>query len=181
MRLNERAQRIADQLADNAPALDIAIHHTPAGARILDCGIKVEGGLEAGLGMARTCLAGLAEVSLAPGDIGGLPCAVVSVATDQPVLACLASQYAGCKISVGKFFAMGSGPFRAAYGKEELFNDIPGREHAPVAVGVLETHKMPDDDVINYLCERLGMTPAQITLLVAPAASLAGNLQVVAR
>jgi methenyltetrahydromethanopterin cyclohydrolase len=93
----------------------------------------------------------------------------------------MAAQYAGWQIAVGKFFAMGSGPMRALYGKEELFDDIPFREQAPVAVGVLETRKLPDDAVVEYLSTSLNLPPAKLTLLLAPAASLAGNVQVVAR
>jgi methenyltetrahydromethanopterin cyclohydrolase len=179
--LNERAFRLADEMAANAVALRIAVHQAEAGARILDCGIKTEGGLEAGLGLARVCLAGQAEVTLVPGDIGGIPCAQVQVTTDQPLTACMASQYAGWEVKVGKFFAMGSGPMRAVYGKEVLFDHIPGREQAPVAVGVLETRKQPDDTVVHHLCERLALPASRLTLLVAPTASQAGNIQVVAR
>jgi methenyltetrahydromethanopterin cyclohydrolase len=183
--LNERALRLADHLAATAAAVRITVHHTAAGARLLDCGIQAEGGLGAGLGMARVCLAGQAEVTLVPGEVAGNPCPQVQVATDHPVLACMAAQYAGWRIPAGNnsedFFAMGSGPMRAAYGKEELFEDIPGREEAPVAVGVLETRKLPDDAVIEYLSEALKLPASKITLLVAPAPSMAGNLQVVAR
>jgi methenyltetrahydromethanopterin cyclohydrolase len=179
--LNERAQRLADHLAANAGLFRIDVHNKAESARILDCGVKVEGGIQAGLSLVRICLAGMGEVSLLPGDVGGLACPQVQVATDNPVAACMASQYAGWQISVGKFFAMGSGPMRAAYGKEELFDDIPGREQPPVAVGVLESRKLPDDAVIVYLCEKLNLPPAKLTLLVAPAFSLAGSLQVVAR
>ena len=93
----------------------------------------------------------------------------------------MASQYAGWQIAVGKFFAMGSGPMRAAHGKEELYDHIPGREQAPVAVGCLETRKLPDDAVIDHLAATLNLPASKINLLVAPAASMAGNLQVVAR
>src|SRR5690349_9874500 len=103
------------------------------------------------------------------------------VSSDAPVHACMASQYAGWQVSVGKFFAMGSGPMRAAYGKEELFDHIPGRERATAAVGVLETHKLPGDEVTGYLAERLNLPPDKLTLLAAPASSQAGNVQVVAR
>jgi methenyltetrahydromethanopterin cyclohydrolase len=179
--LNERAQRLADHLASTAAAARIAVRQTAGGARLLDCGIEVEGGLQAGLGMARVCLAGQADVALVPGDVAGIPCPQVQVFTDHPVLACMASQYAGWQIAVKKFFAMGSGPMRAAYGREDLFNDIPGRETAPVAVGVLETAKLPSDAVIDYLSEALNLPAAKITLLAAPASSMAGNIQVVAR
>src|SRR5207302_3188466 len=67
------------------------------------------------------------------------------------------------------------------YGKEELFDKIPGRERSAVAVGVLETRKLPDDAVTGFLCERLSLPAAKLTLLAAPASSLAGSLQVVAR
>jgi methenyltetrahydromethanopterin cyclohydrolase len=120
-------------------------------------------------------------VTLVPGDIGGVVCPHVQVVTDAPVAACMAAQYAGWQIAVGKFFAMGSGPMRAAYGKEPLFDSIPGREESPVAVGVLETRKLPDDAVISFLAERLKLGPKSITLLAAPASSLAGTIQVVAR
>jgi methenyltetrahydromethanopterin cyclohydrolase len=181
MSLNERAQRLADYMVANAATLRIAVQQTAAGARLLDCGINSLGGLQAGLGLARICLAGLGDVALAAGEVAGMPAVHVTVATDQPVTACMAAQYAGWQISVGKFFAMGSGPMRAAYGKEELFDKIPGREQAPVAVGVLETRKLPDDAVITFLCERLNLPASKLTLLAAPASSLAGNLQVVAR
>jgi methenyltetrahydromethanopterin cyclohydrolase len=179
--LNERAARLADYLAAQAAALRIAVQTTSAGARLLDCGIKAPGGVQAGLGLARVCLAGQAEVSLTPGDVAGVSCPHVMVASDQAVLACMAAQYAGWQISVGKYFAMGSGPMRAAYGKEELFNHIPGREQPPLAVGALETRKPPDDAVIDYLAKALNLPANKLTLLCAPAASLAGNLQVVAR
>src|SRR5262245_60402365 len=118
LQLNERAMRVVEEMIANAAALRITVHRTSGGARILDCGIKTEGGLQAGLGMARVCLSDLSDVTLAPGDVGGIPCPNVQVITDHPVQACMASQYAGWQIKVGKFFAMGSGPMRAAYGKE---------------------------------------------------------------
>jgi methenyltetrahydromethanopterin cyclohydrolase len=139
------------------------------------------GGLGAGLGLARVCLAGLADVTLSPGTLADLPFPQVQVTTDHPVAACMASQYAGWQVSVGKYFAMGSGPMRAAYGKEALFDHLPGRELAPVAVGVLETRKPPPPEVLDYLSEKLQLPADRLTLLIAPASSLAGSLQVVAR
>ena len=170
--LNERALRLADYLASNAASQRVAVHTSAAGARIIDCGLKTPGGLQAGLGLARVCLAGLADVSLVPGDVGGVACPQVVVSSDAPVSACMASQYAGWQVSVGKFFAMGSGPMRAAYGKEELFDHIGQREKPPVAVGTLESRKMPDDAVIEYLQKALDLPANKITLCVAPAASI---------
>jgi methenyltetrahydromethanopterin cyclohydrolase len=181
--LNERAQRLADYMASNAAGLRIAVQQTPAGAKVIDCGVNVPGGLQAGLALARVCLAGLAEVALAPGDVAGGGCPLVQVATDQPVAACMAAQYAGWQIGLDEedFFAMGSGPMRAAYGKEELYDHIPGREKPPVAVGTLETNRLPGDAVARYVADAVGLPPGKVTLLAAPATSLAGTIQVVAR
>jgi methenyltetrahydromethanopterin cyclohydrolase len=178
--LNERAQRLADHLAMNAAQHRVRVQAV-GGARVLNCGIDTPGGLQAGLALARVCLANLAEVSVVPGEVGGVSCPVVQVATDHPVLACMASQYAGWPIAVGKYFAMGSGPMRAARGAEDIFDHIEGREQPPVAVGVLETRKLPDEAVIQHIAEAVKVPAAKLTLLAAPAASMAGNLQVVAR
>ena len=43
---------------------------------------------------------------------GGDTTPVVQVWTDEPVRACIGSQYAGMKVQVDRFFAMGSGPIR---------------------------------------------------------------------
>jgi methenyltetrahydromethanopterin cyclohydrolase len=178
--LNERAQRLADYLASTAAMHHVAVKTTDNGARVIDCGVHSRGGLQAGLALARVCLAGHGEVSLAPAA-GDLPCPLVQISTDHPVLACMASQYAGWQISVGKFFAMGSGPMRAALGKEEIYERIEGREQPPVAVGVLETQKLPGDEVAAHLAEQLGLPPTKLTLLPAPTTSLAGTVQIVAR
>jgi methenyltetrahydromethanopterin cyclohydrolase len=179
--MNERAMRLADHMAGTAAALRIEVRQTPNGTRLLDCGIQAEGGLQAGLAMARVCLAGQAEVALTVGQLEDLPCPMVQVHSDHPVLACMASQYAGWQVAVGKFFGMGSGPMRAVYGKEALFDSIAGREQATAAVGVLESHKLPGDEVTAYLAERLNLPPSKLTLVIAPASSQAGNVQVVAR
>jgi methenyltetrahydromethanopterin cyclohydrolase len=180
MTLNDRALRLADRLAADADVLRIAVQQS-GGARVLDCGVQAPGGLAAGLGLARVCLADLADVTLAPPGLADLPCPLVQTCTDHPVLACMASQYAGWQVAVGKFFAMGSGPMRAAYGKEDLFDHIPGRERPESAVGVLETRKPPPPEAAAWLAEKLQLPPARLTLLAAPASSLAGTVQVVAR
>jgi methenyltetrahydromethanopterin cyclohydrolase len=178
--LNQRAKSVADVMQAAAGEWRIEPHDID-GATILDCGVKASGGIAAGLGVARVCLADLAAVTLQPGDDSSLGLPRVQVVTDQPVRACMASQYAGWQIASGKYFAMGSGPMRAIYGKEKLFDDIGHREASPVAVGVLETSKLPAAEIIGYLCERLNLPPTSLTLLAARTASLAGNLQVVAR
>lgn len=178
--LNEQADLVADELEARADDWRIRVHH-PDDARLIDCGAEVVGGLQAGLALARCCLADRGDVQLVPTPIPGLPGPGIAVTTDDPINACLASQYAGWQVQVGKYFAMGSGAMRAAYGKEALFDDIPGREEPPVAVGILETRKVPTEEVLGYLRERLPESVRDLTVAFAPACSIAGTVQVVAR
>jgi len=180
MTLNERANLVADFLERDAEKLRVGISRV-AGARIIDCGGAVTGSLGAGLAMARACLADLGEVSYIPCPIPEIGGPAVQVTTDDPVRACLASQYAGWQISVGKYFAMGSGPMRALSAREELFQHINGKEESRVAVGVLETGKHPTEEVVAAIVAKLPPVAEQLTLLVAPASSIAGTTQVVAR
>ena len=153
MQLNQRAAALCDQLAADADRLRVAVSTAESGVRILDAGITMPGGLEAGRRLAEICLAGLGSVQFATSEV--IPGPAVIVATDHPVAACMASQYAGWRSAHGKFFAMGSGPMRAAAGKEELFDTIGHREQKRRSVGVLETRKLPPAEVVATVAERL--------------------------
>ena len=134
-----------------------------------------------GVELARVCLGDLAHVMIVPGEVGGRAVPVVQVLTDHPAQACLASQYAGWALKDGKFFAMGSGPMRAAAGNESIYDSIGFRETADAVVGVLETRKPPPPPIVAKIAAACRVDPAAVTLLVAPTASLAGGVQIVAR
>lgn len=181
MSLNHRTADLCDEMAGQSARLRIEVHRSPSGARLIDCGVQARGGLQAGLWLARACMASLGDVRLAPGEPELHRGPAVMVSTDHPVAACMAAQYAGWQIASGKFFSMGSGPMRAAAGKEAIFTKIGLTERPTVAVGVLETGQLPPDDVCRQLAEQCGVAPNALTLLVAPTSSQAGGVQIVAR
>jgi len=174
--LNQRAAALCDKISRSAGQLQIARSTAACGTTLWDFGVGVSGNNEAGLMLAHVCLADLATVKLLDGDS-----TQVEVTTEQPIAACMASQYAGWEVQGKKFFAMGSGPMRAAAGREPLFDDIGYREKTDVGVGVLESSKLPPEQVCREIAEKCGIEPEQLTLLVAPTSSHAGTLQVVAR
>jgi len=122
--LNESAWRRCQPLLANPTLFHAHTQRQEGGAQLIDCGVFAAGGVEAGLAMAEVCLAGLGTVSLVPGRADVWPGPAVCVRTDHPVAACMASQYAGWQVAGGKYFAMGSGPMRAARGREPLFDDL---------------------------------------------------------
>ena len=181
MHLNDQSLTLVESLLSRADERRVTVHQVEGGGRVIDCGIEAPGGLLAGLDMARICLAGLAEVELVSGEVARRPIPLVQVVTDHPALACLGSQYAGWALSEGKFFAMGSGPMRAAYAHEPVYSALGYREEARAVVGVLEGRKRPPQAVVTKVAECCQVAPADVTLLIAPTASLAGGVQVVSR
>ena len=179
--LNSRAAKLCQQVIAQADELRVHVTQCESGATLINCGLNGAGGLQAGRAMAEICLADLGSVAFQPSSEFTGSQLLVSVGTDHPVAACMASQYAGWQISVGKFFAMGSGPMRAAANKEELFADIGMAEKTDIAVGVLETGKLPTREACEKIASDCGVAAEQLYLLVAPTASIAGNVQVVAR
>ena len=181
LHLNQRSLQLCQNLQNQCEELRIARHAVESGTTVYDFGIEVLGSVEAGELLARVCLADLATVELIDPDptIGQWP--RIAVTTDQPIAACLASQYAGWEIKHEGYFAMGSGPMRAAAAREPLFEDIGYRESTNVCVGVLEASQLPPDEVCVDLAKKCDVHPKNLTLLVAPTNSMAGTLQVVAR
>jgi methenyltetrahydromethanopterin cyclohydrolase len=183
--LNSRAVALCRQMATRADELQIRVTTASCGTTFFDCGINVAGSREAAVLLARVCLGDLAEITI---DNSAKPWPTVHVATNSPVQACLASQYAGWELKGDAYFAMGSGPMRAAAGREALFDEIGYREsglHDNLAtsavVGVLEASKLPPDAVCEEIAAKCGVEPKRLALLVAPTHSLCGTLQIVAR
>jgi methenyltetrahydromethanopterin cyclohydrolase len=178
--LNELSWDLVQQALAAADDLRIEIVDSPVGG-IIDFGVNAPGSLGAGLALAEICSAGMLEINLVPGELDGIGWPQVFVSTDSPLEACLLSQYAGWQIKVKKYYGMGSGPMRAAAFKEDLFDDIGYREKAERVVGVIESSKLPDKDVVEYIAKECRVEPKHVALAVAPTASVAGNLQIAAR
>ena len=113
--LNENAYAVVERLSAAAEPLCVAVSTLDNGATVVDAGVAVDGTLEAGRLFAEVCLAGLADVQFRQLDLDGLVLPGVEVNVHRPLLACMASQYAGWALNVPatetskKYFAMASG------------------------------------------------------------------------
>jgi len=177
--LNQRAGYLTAFAKSRTESLRIGVEQLD-GVQLLDFGVKAEGGLDAGVLLAKICLSGMADVEIVPGDSQLVDVPQVFVRTDHPVAACLMSQYAGWKIATDNYFAMGSGPMRSLVRKEEIFKHLPESEDGRAAIAVLEAGAMPSQSAIDLIQKSLP-EKCRLTLAVAPTASQAGNIQVVAR
>ena len=80
-----------------------------------------------------------------------------------------------------RYMAMGSGPARALFRGEPIFEKLEYRDRTDVAVLALESRRLPSEEVTMWIAEKCQVSPAQLYLLVAPTASLVGSVQVSAR
>ena len=180
--MNDRAYALANRYIAQADELRLAVQTLANGARVLDAGVNVPGGFAAGRALAELCMGGLGHLDFTSLTIGGDAWPGVSVWTDHPAEACMASQYAGWAINPEGFFAMGSGPLRAkARVEKELFSKLGYTEAATRGVLVLEGRTLPTDAVAAWVAAKAGLPTDVLTFAVAPTASLAGGVQIVAR
>ena len=180
--VNEYGLDVFEEMMDNAEELQVDILELDNGTTIIDAGVEVEGGFEAGLYVARICMADLADIRFCTFDLGKLSVPALELTTDHPVIACMASQYAGWRIKVKKFFGMGSGPARAlSLNPRELYEKIGYEDDATEAVLILESSAIPDEEVTDKIAEDCRVDTEDLYIVVVPTASLAGSVQISAR
>lgn len=177
---NRRAFPLVKEFLSRSEKLRVKVYKQN-GATVIDCGVHVQGGWEAGNLFASVCLGGLAQVKQQWSDFNGLRWPSVEVVSDHPVRACMASQYAGWPLRNGKLLAMGSGPGRAIVHEGEIFEELGYEDRSETAIICLESEQLPTEEVVRTILEECQCEPANLYILVAPTASQVGSVQIAAR
>ncbi len=188
--VNKLTQPLVQELVDNADKLRLNVQKLENGCTVIDAGIHVPGGLEAGRIITEICLGGMGTVSLSQSPYTENWPLTVNVHTSNPVLACLGSQYAGWSLSHEKYYALGSGPARAMATKikdgetapvEELYTELDYRDSAEQVALVIENDAVPPLEIVEKVASACGISADKLTIIVTPTSSLAGCVQVVGR
>ena len=183
--INKTVKPLVEKLLDTADQLNIGVHTTDGGAKIIDAGINYNGCLESGRLITEICMGGLGKVDLTMSSNTPSWPLTINVHSTDPVLSCLASQYAGWNLSFVKeednFNALGSGPCRALALKEDLFNDLNYSDKFYSTVVVLEVDRNPPQEIIDKITNDCGVSEKNLTIILTPTRSLSGSVQVVGR
>jgi methenyltetrahydromethanopterin cyclohydrolase len=182
--VNVEAKKTVDLMIKNADELNVAVDVLSNGSTVIDAGVNVSGSFKAGELYTKVCLGGLADVGISiPGDLSekfALPS--VKIKTDFPAISTLGAQKAGWSVSVGDFFALGSGPARAlALKPAETYEEIGYKDDADIAILTLEADQLPGADVTEAIAKDSGVSPENVYVLVAPTSSLVGSIQISGR
>lgn len=180
--LNELGLEVFEEMLDYADELQVGAVELKNGTVVIDAGVNTQGGLGAGIYLSRICMADLADIQPVPCEVEGVSIPGVQVATDHPVISCMASQCAMWQIKSDKYFAMGSGPARVLARKtKDLYRALEFEEYSDVAVLFLESATLPDEAAADKIAKACSVDPADLKLAVAPTDSIAGSVQVSAR
>jgi methenyltetrahydromethanopterin cyclohydrolase len=179
--LNERAWDELEKTIADADALQIAVEKKPGGTHVLDAGVSAPGGLEAGLAMARIGMSGLGTPTIELALVGNILWQWITVRSDHPLEACFLSQSAHWSVEIGSYRAMGSGPACLLNRSLKIGGTSEHQQVSDVAVLVLETAKLPDNETCIELAKQCEVDPKKFAIIVAPTSSLAGSVQIAAR
>jgi methenyltetrahydromethanopterin cyclohydrolase len=181
--VNLEAKKSVDELIAKAEEYNVEVVKLSNGATVIDCGVNVNGSFKAGEYFTKVCLGGLAEVGISiPGDLSeNLALPSVKIKTHNPAIATIGSQEAGWRITVGDYFAMGSGPARAIAQADKIEHEIGYSDDADVAILALESEALPNEEVAQYIADESKVDVKDVYLLVAPTASIVGSIQIAGR
>jgi methenyltetrahydromethanopterin cyclohydrolase len=192
--INQKAISLLKEISDQSDILGFTIDKLPNGAIIYDFS---NANAEAAIYLSRILMGGLGSVYLSPfkarinASSGPIDLELLEVSTQHPLIACMASQYAGWTVKAKKlvdgekktyFRAMGSGPARAiARVEKELYDSLSYTDSYDSAILFLETSQKPDAGVVEYVSQKSGIPPSNLHIIFAPSTSLTGSIQVAAR
>jgi len=182
MNLNLSALSLVNRLCNEAVKYRVTVEKTTSGATIVDAGLIAKGGFLAGRLVTEICLGGYGQAKILPAQYGDVVLPSIYVQTDYPAIATLASQFAGWRIKINKYSAIGSGPARALSLKpKELYKELMYKEESDVAVLVLETNKKPPEEVIQKISKQCNVSSNNVFLVLVSTSCLAGSTQVSGR
>jgi methenyltetrahydromethanopterin cyclohydrolase len=181
--VNQKAWKIAQKFIDNPEFYGVAVSKSTAGATIVDAGVNVPGGFQAGKKLTECCMGGAGKAQLGFKTYGDVTFPSITVTSDHPAIAMLGSQFAGWRIKEPDGnIAIGSGPVRAlALKPKDVFEEIGYKDASDKAVITLESNVLPSDVLIEKVTAASNVKAENLILVVAPTASMAGLTQVAGR
>lgn len=183
--VNKKANTLVQELVENKEYYRVNVKEGHNGCTIIDAGIDALGNMEAGRIISEICLGGLGRVHILNTLQNQEWPLTVHVNTNDPVISCLGSQYAGWSLSSkeegSKFNALGSGPARSLALKEPLFKDIEYSDNSEKTCIVMEVDSFPPNDIVEKISNDTKVHAKNLTIIITPTSSVAGNIQVVSR
>ena len=191
VKINNLTLKLVEKIITNKELYNAEVQKLSNGSIAID---MTNASWEGGKLVGEICMGGLGSVNFSWYNLDGHYIPSVNVYTSEPVISCMASQLAGWNVKLKKevekegkikkkvvFQSLGSGPARAKSKAEKLFEEIDYNDDSDCAVIVFETPKMPNEEVMEIVANKCGVSPENTYAIFAPTACLTGSIQVAAR
>ncbi|MHA1861248.1 MAG: methenyltetrahydromethanopterin cyclohydrolase, partial [Candidatus Ranarchaeia archaeon] len=180
--LNGYAKDIWHHLYENKERYRVQEQKLSNGSKVLDCGVKVEGSVDAGIKLALASIGGLGSVRVFGRHIGRHYFPHVLIESDHPAHAMLGCQMGWLPGHESLVRGVVSGPGRVlAHQPTALFHEITLKERSDEAVFVLQSSQLPSTHVAQQLADYCNVAASNLYLFVAPMQSIAGTVQISSR
>ncbi len=184
--VNQEAVRIVkEQIIPRAEMLNCKVHTLENGATVIDMGVNVPGGYQAGKLFVEATIGGMGVVQFGEFKLGDIELPSIDVYIDRPQEATLVSQFSGWKMDTidpeTNIVSIGSGPARAI-AKNDIFSsywDYTDIHHE--AVFGAQTTVLPDEAVAEQIAKECNLPTENIYILAARTGSLTGSIQICSR
>ncbi|OYT25959.1 MAG: methenyltetrahydromethanopterin cyclohydrolase [Thermoprotei archaeon ex4572_64] len=179
--LNKRALKVIERILSHEREYGVKVHQID-GSTVIDAGVEIFGTYELGVEISKICLACLGDVKLSEIEICSISFPKIEVHTNYPIEACIISQMAGWNLKLSNFQANVSGPGKVLARKpKKIFEKFQYFEDSDEAVLVLETSKIPNSEVVDYLANTCKVLKSNLYIITTSPTSLSGITQICAR
>jgi methenyltetrahydromethanopterin cyclohydrolase len=182
--INKTAMPKVRYVIEHAEELGCQHFSLKNGTHVIDMGVNVKGGFEAGRLFSEIVMADLGTCHFTNYWLeGGLSVMAVEVYTSEPMLALLCSQIGGYPLSSGYFAAIGSGPGRAqaALAIDTSFQYTSYRDHSDEVIFSIQGNNYPDEVMAAKVAADCKVSPENIYFLAHKTNSIVASVQVSAR
>jgi methenyltetrahydromethanopterin cyclohydrolase len=180
--VNRLAWRLTEVMVRNPDFYKVKVRKARKEATIIDAGINVEGGFQAGRLITEICMGGLGNARILCKKYGHLDLPSIFVYTDHPSIATLGSQFAGWNIKEESFSAIGSGPARAlALKPPKIYKELEYKDACDRAVLIMETEEPPSAKLTRRISKECNVKLDKLIIILTPTTSMAGAIQISGR
>lgn len=182
LRVNEISLELAKKILDCPEIFGAQVIRLQNGATVVDAGVNVRGGFEAGRLITEICLGGLGKAYLTTMGVGDTFFPAVTVETNWPAFSTLCMQAGYPLFENEKTRLISSGPARVLAQKpKRLFDYLNFEDDSAVAVIILQMNELPRMETADAIASVCHVKPENLFMFVTPSGSLAGVTQIAGR
>ena len=177
---------VKEKILPYVEKLNCKTHILKNGATVIDMGVNMPGGYQAGKLFVEATIGGMGYVEFGRFKCGAIDLPSIDVYIDQPATATLSNQFSGWKMQMkegclGNINPIGSGPARSLAYNDVFVKAWTYKDNHHECVFGAQTQVLPDESDAEDIAKQCGISPENVYILAARTGSLTGAIQICSR